>query len=163
MTPITENDLQHTLIETCRAARRRVFHTSDSRKQVRGPEGYELVGDRLAGGYPDLTIGGGREADTIWAELKGRKGHLSEEQVEWLDDLPPHRAYVWQPGDLDEAIEIITRGHPGTGWETLLPCRSCWTCHREEILQRVGTRKQRSKGRETSPGSEKGEKRSRRS
>ena len=140
---ITEGELQNTLVEACWANQRKVFHTGDSRKQVRGPEGYELVGDTLTQGYPDLTIGG-REG-VIWAELKSAKGRLDQEQVEWLDNLPPHQSHVWQPSDLEEAMEIIASGHPRreTG------CRTCWTCSREEILQRVKVRKRRPKGKAT--------------
>ena len=105
MNLITEEQLQHTLVEACRANQRKVFHTTDSRKQVRGPDGYEMVGDTLTQGYPDLTIGD-RE-DTIWAELKSAKGKLEQEQVEWLDNLPAHQSHVWQPSDLEEAMRII--------------------------------------------------------
>ena len=141
---ITEGELQNTLVEACWANQRKVFHTGDSRKQVRGPDGYELVGDTLTRGYPDLTIGG-REG-VIWAELKSAKGRLDQEQVEWLDNLPAHQSHVWQPSDLEEAMQIIASGHP-----KLLPreetgCRTCWTCSREEILQRVKVRKRRPKG-----------------
>ena len=139
-----EAELQNTLLETCGAARRRVFHNSDSRKQVRGAEGYELVGDILCRGYPDLTIGEGRDVGTAWAELKGPRGRLDQEQVEWLDDLPPHRAYVWRPEDLEEANGIILRGHPRGEDGTLRICRSCWACSREEILKRVGVRRKRA-------------------
>ena len=75
MNLIMEDELQNTLVEACWANQRKVFHTGDSRKQVRGPDGYEMVGDILTQGYPDLTIGG-REG-TIWAELKSAKGTSS--------------------------------------------------------------------------------------
>ena len=135
---IGEDQLQETLVEACQAVGRRVFHASDSRKQVRTTRGYELVGDELAAGYPDLTVAplpGGWDA--IWAELKGPKGRLEEQQVEWLDDLPPHRGFVWRSDDLDEAVGIIQAGHPQA------ECRTCWTCSREEIIRRIGVRRKR--------------------
>lgn len=145
---ISEDQLQETILEACRAVGRRAFHTSDSRKQVRTPRGYQMVGDELAAGYPDLTLaplrngpqGSGPEGspdpgEAVWAELKGPDGRLEQGQVEWLDDLPPHRAFVWKPEDLDDALGIVQEGHPpGT-------CRTCWTCSRDEIVRRVGVRK----------------------
>ena len=138
---ISEDELQETILAACQAIGRRVFHTSDSRKQVRTKRGYELVGDELAAGYPDLTVappGTGQEA--IWAELKGPKGRLEETQAEWLDDLPAHRSFVWGPGDLDQALAIIQQGHPQGA------CRTCWTCSREEIIRRIGVRRKRAEG-----------------
>ena len=135
---ISEDQLQETLVAACRATRRRVFHAGDSRKQVRTKQGYELVGDELATGYPDLTVAPRREDGlAIWAELKGPEGRLEEGQVEWLDDLPHHQAFVWESRDLDEALEIIQRGHPAG------VCRTCWACSREEIIERIHIRKKR--------------------
>ena len=153
MNLITEDQLQNTLVQACGAARRPVFHPSDSRKQVRGKDGYEMVGDLLTKGYPDLTIGGRKE--TIWAELKGPRGRLEEEQVEWMDQLPEHRAYVWQPRDLEEALRVIDQGHPHNR-EGETPCETCWTCSRKEILKRVGTRRKGTKWRENPSGRARG-------
>ena len=131
---ISEDQLQSTLVQACQAIRRRVFHTSDSRKQVRTKDGYGMVGDDLAAGYPDLTVAKGMSEPAFWAELKGPRGRLEEGQVDWLDDLPAHQAFVWRSQDLDEALEIIQQGHPGG------ICPTCWACSREEIIARVGMR-----------------------
>ncbi len=136
MNLITEQELQATVIEVLEAAGWRVFHVSDSRKEVRDGETYRLVGDPQAAGYPDLSAS--RSGDALWAELKSQRGKLEPEQVEWLDDLPPHRACVWQPRDLDRAIAVAGSGHPAEG-------ATCWACHRDEILKRVGV-KRRSRG-----------------
>ena len=136
---MSENDLLRQVVEIFRAGGRRVFHVSDSRKQVRGNQGYVLVGDELARGYPDLTITGrgpgAARQDVIWAELKGPEGQLEPQQVEWLDDLPAHRAYVWAEQDLDTAAQVQFSGHPAGG-------RTCWTCRREEIIRQFGIRGQ---------------------
>ena len=132
---MTENEILRQVVAIFEAGGRRVFHSSDSRKQVRNRDwGYRLVGDDLARGYPDLTIAGCSK-DTIWAELKGPDGRLEPEQVEWMDDLPAHRAYVWGEQDLDVAAQVQFSGHPPDG-------RTCWTCRRGEIIGRFGIRGQ---------------------
>ena len=135
MNLIRESELQATIIEIFEAVGRQVFHVGDSRKEVRDGDRYALVGDAQAAGYPDLTIAGGGEV--IWAELKSTRGRLEPEQVEWLDALPPHQAYIWQPKDLDVAAEIAGSGHPADG-------RTCWTCHRDAIIKRIGVKQRKS-------------------
>ena len=135
MNLITERELQATIIEIFEAVGRQVFHVGDSRKEVRNGDTYTLVGDAQTAGYPDLTIAGGGEV--IWAELKSSRGKLEPEQVEWLDALPPHRAYIWQPRDLDLAARVAGSGHPADG-------NTCWTCHRDEIIKRIGVKQRKS-------------------
>ena len=132
---ITEKELQATIIELFEATGRQVFHVGDSRKEVWNGEAYTLVGDTQAAGYPDLTIAGGGEV--IWAELKSKRGKLEPEQVEWLDALPEHQAYIWQPKDLDLATRVAGSGHPADG-------STCWTCHRDEIIKRIGVKRRKS-------------------
>ena len=69
MNLITEQELQATALE---AAGWRVFHVSDSRKEVRDGETYRLVGDPQAAGYPDLSAS--RSGEALWAELKSQRG-----------------------------------------------------------------------------------------
>ena len=131
---MTERELQNTLLETCQALDLPAFHVHDSRREVRDRDGRRsLVGDIQAQGYPDLTVA--RRGETLWAELKGPRGRLETAQVTWLDRLPEHRAFVWRVEDLDQAMAILGGGHP----EGI--CRSCWSCSREEIIKRVGTRR----------------------
>ena len=154
-----EVELQNTLLETCGAARRRVFHNSDSRKQVRGAEGYELVGDILCRGYPDLTIGEGRDAGTAWAELKGPRGHL-ETKSRW-SGWTTCRPTAPTSGDQRtwrKPTESSSGDTPGEGTGALRACRSCWACSREEILKRVGVRRRRPAGPAGRRSGKKGEK-----
>ena len=51
--------------------------------------------------------------------------------------LPAHQSYVWQPRDLDLALNIIISGHPADG-------STCWACRRGEILERVGVKRKRN-------------------
>ena len=132
MNLIAERELQATIIEACETLGLRVFHVHDARREVQGRSGRRLVGDAQAAGYPDLTIAG--NGRTVWAELKSGRGKLEPEQAEWLDMLPAHQSYVWQPRDLDLALRIVVSGHPADG-------STCWTCRREEILERVGIKR----------------------
>ena len=137
--PVTETELLNTVTEIFEVQGCRAFHVNDSRREVNEDGRRKLVGDAQAAGYPDLTIAGVRQT-VIWAELKSRTGKLEPEQVEWLDDLPPHQAYVWKPDDLDVIARIAESGlHPNDG-------RTCWTCRREEIIKRTGVRRGRKAG-----------------
>lgn len=133
MQHISERELQATIITACELTGRLVFHLEDARRRVRRHGDHLMVGDAQTAGYPDLTIA--RQGEILWAELKGARGRLETRQVEWLDQLPPHQAYVWQPEHLDHALEIIQRGHPAEAG-------TCWACHRAEILKRCGVRRQ---------------------
>ena len=65
----------------------KAMHMADSRREVvRKKTGARLfVGDRLARGWPDLTLV--RGGVMVLAELKSERGRLSPEQREWLDAL----------------------------------------------------------------------------
>ena len=126
---ISEAQFQNTVIEIFQAHGCPVFHIGDSRREIRRRDGTRLlVGDHRARGYPDLTIAGTPD-EVIWAELKAEGKYPTPEQREWLDRLPPHRAYVWRPGDLDTVELVAQRGHPPDG-------RTCWTCRRGGRRQR---------------------------
>ena len=137
--PITETELLNTVTEIFEAHGYRAFHVNDSRREVSVGGRRTLVGDAQATGYPDLTIAG-VSGTVILAELKSRTGKLEPEQVEWLDRLTPHQAYVWKPDDLDIIAKVAESGlHPNDG-------RTCWACRREEIILRTGVRRGRTGG-----------------
>ena len=139
--PITETELLNTVTEIFEIHGYRVFHVNDSRREVNAGGRRMLVGDAQTTGYPDMTIAGPStdpEGTVIWAELKSRTGKLEPEQVEWLDQLTRHRAYVWIPDDLEIITRIAESGlHPEDG-------RTCWACRREEIIKRTGVRRGRT-------------------
>ena len=61
-------------------------------------------------GFPDLVLLRGERL--IFAELKGPRGVLSEEQRQWLDRLaavPGVESYLWRPGDWDTALHTLAR------------------------------------------------------
>ncbi len=127
MQPISERELQATLIAAGELVGRQVFHLEDARKVVRSRNHnwYALVDDSQAAGYPDLTIA--RQGQVLWAELKGSHGRLDHRldhrQVNWLDHLPPHHACVWKPENLDQPLEIINAGNTDAA-SARAPCGS---------------------------------------
>ena len=65
-------------------------------------------------GFPDLVLVRER---VIFAELKSKKGRVSEDQQRWLNTLrlvaaltttlPQVAVYVWRPSDRDEIMEVL--------------------------------------------------------
>ena len=121
----SEKAFQTALLEAIRLSGGMVYHAHDSRRQVRSGEGYALVGDADAKGYPDLTILT-RKREVIWAELKSPKGKVTAEQAAWLRNLPPHKAFLWRPADFDDAARIVQEGHGHFDFE-----QSCISCNPE--------------------------------
>ena len=76
-------------------------HDHDSRKQ-----------DWLAdSGYPDLTLAH-RSGRLLFAELKTKRGKLTQAQEIWLEvlgNIPSVEVYVWRPDDWPE-IERVLKG-----------------------------------------------------
>ena len=105
-----EKAFQTTLMEAARAMGGLAYHNHDSRREVRRKGKLVLVGDADAKGYPDITIVT-PDRRVIWAELKSGKKQPTETQWAWLRGLPDHQAYLWRPGDWDDAERIIREGH----------------------------------------------------
>ncbi len=146
----SEKQFQSTIIQAIQARNCLVFHIHDSRRQIRTPEGaMHWVGDQQARGYPDLTIIRRNplpiwipmDQKAFWAELKREGQNPNENQVQYLEELPPHRAFLWRPHDFDDADRIIQNGHPTDGRK----CPTCWTCWGAELLIRKGRGKQSPK------------------
>ena len=139
---MTEREFQETVIGIFQARASLVFHFHDSRREIRRRDGTRaMIGDARAKGYPDLTIVRTIPSpyqveeweQVIWAELKSEKKNPDRDQARVLDALPAHRAYLWRPQDL-ETIDLISQwGHPQDG-------RTCWTCERETLIRRGGSR-----------------------
>lgn len=62
-----------------------------------------------AEGFPDLVLA--RGPATIYAELKTKKGKLTDAQKEWLAALaenPGNKCFVWRPADRNEIEEVLS-------------------------------------------------------
>jgi hypothetical protein len=107
----TEAEFQAGVIQYAELQGFRVAHFADSRREVAG----QLVGDRQATGFPDLTMV--RSYELVFAELKTAKGRLTPEQRKWLQDLDVLasrsdglvRVYVWRPADWPEIERALRR------------------------------------------------------
>jgi len=63
-----------------------------------------------AKGFPDVCMT--KRGRLIFAELKSDTGHLSDEQVEWLEALrlvPCAEVFVLRPGNFDFFWEVLRR------------------------------------------------------
>jgi|ERR1035441_795081 hypothetical protein len=91
-----ETELQAEVLDLCKKYRLRVFHSTDSRRDI-GP------------GWPDLIIVG---KSLIAVELKQQYTNLSVMQTTWKHALKAAGVayYLWRPDDLqDGIIEIILK------------------------------------------------------
>lgn len=106
-----EDHFQSEVIRHAEARGWKVMHISDSRKEVRRGGVSFLVGDKLAKGYPDLTLVHPRHGIFAVRELKQNHTRLEPEQEEWLKWLRAAGvdADVWRPRDLN-AIERFLAG-----------------------------------------------------
>lgn len=90
---LTEAEIQRGLTQAVRALGGRSYHNL-----------YAVGSDS---GYPDMTVvlPDGR---IYWFEAKGPRGRVSPDQVEWLERLADHRAFVVWP-DVDRANSGLSR------------------------------------------------------
>jgi hypothetical protein len=110
---LSEDEFQTGVIEYAKLTGWRVFHVSDSRREVidrkRGVS--RLVGDELAKGWPDLVLCHPGRGLLLYRELKSDKGTVTRDQKRWLEDLAATGADVgvWRPRDLP-AIQRALQG-----------------------------------------------------
>lgn len=116
---MTEAQFQEGVIAFARLCGWRVFHVSDSRREVvdrrRGVS--RMVGDELAKGWPDLVLVHPKRGLLV-RELKSDRGRLTPEQKEWLAALAAVGVDVdvWRPRDLP-TIERLLGGKRQHGRE----------------------------------------------
>lgn len=62
----------------------------------------------MAPGFPDLVLVRER---VVVAELKARRGKVSDQQQAWLEAFGRAgvEVYVWRPADLDEVQAVLSR------------------------------------------------------
>lgn len=91
---MSEADLQRAILDAALWLGWLSYHTYDSR--------------RCSPGFPDLVLVHPTRG-CIFAELKGPRGRLRPEQIQWVKTLrlAGSEVYVWRPDDLDEAIERL--------------------------------------------------------
>lgn len=104
---MTERELQRTIIKYAREHGWRTAHFGNSVKIVRRKDGYKTIPDRDAVGFPDLVML--RETRIIFAELKGKGGRLTDEQMAWMQALnkvenPSLEIHIWRPVDWESGI-----------------------------------------------------------
>ena len=93
---MTETELLVHVVETCRRLGLRVYHSRDSRLDMRG--------------FPDLVIVGRR---LLFRELKSQTGRISPAQAEWLAELRQagQDANVWRPehwpGEITAQLQVL--------------------------------------------------------
>jgi hypothetical protein len=80
------------------------FHAPDNRPDARGRV------QAVTAGWPDLTLI--RVPEIIFAELKGKKTPVTDDQRLWLDALRACglEAYLWRPCDFDVLHARLARG-----------------------------------------------------
>ena len=92
---LTEKEWQSQVQEVCGLHGWLMYHTYNSRRSVAG--------------FPDLVLV--RPPRVIFAELKVKKGKLSNPQKFWQKELiecPGIEYYVWRPSDLDSIEEVLS-------------------------------------------------------
>ena len=89
---------------------------ADLREQIRDLAqlyGWEMhfawLSWRSPKGYPDVFLAHPVQKRVIWAELKGKNGKLTPEQVRWLQVLRDcgQEAYTWWPDDIPEIARLL--------------------------------------------------------
>ena len=100
---LPEADLLRLITTLAKHAGWHVYHTHDSRHSEAG--------------FPDLVLAkpgtAGKAGRLIFAEVKSRKGKVSQEQMIWLDILQHSllslEVYLWRPADWPDIVAILTR------------------------------------------------------
>ena len=94
-----ERDLQKWIIQYAEIHGWYVYHVANVRGQLRSMTG---------SGYPDLTMV--RQSRIVFAELKSKRGRVSELQQRWLNrlqDLKSVECYLWRPTDMETIRELL--------------------------------------------------------
>ena len=105
---MSEADLQRTVMDMARALGWRVYHNRRTARTRRDGTVIYHTSYSGDGGFPDLLLA--RAGKIIVAELKSKRGVVSDDQVLWIDALGgvgiSHHlsalvgVFVWRPADL---------------------------------------------------------------
>ena len=116
---IPEREFQKQVIELAHLFGWKVCEFRKARLKKRGQDTYRTPFGADGMGFPDLVLA--RELDDgnfvcIMAELKSKKGKLSDWQKEWLKALIKVEGifvFLWRPGDFDDILATLqSRGLP---------------------------------------------------
>lgn len=103
---MTEDDLKGGVIDCARTLGYLVAHFRPAKTE----HGWRTPVEGDGKGFPDLVLTG--RGRVIFAELKGDKGKLSDEQIVWISALTAAGAetFIWKPADWTSgAIEKALR------------------------------------------------------
>lgn len=94
----SEKEFQSAVVDLARRCGFLVFHVIDSRKST-------------GVGFPDLVMCHRETGRVIFAELKGHRGRVSEQQWEWLTALSKGNAEsaLWKPEDWPAIRDTLTQ------------------------------------------------------
>jgi VRR-NUC domain len=92
-------------------------HFSNTIRVVRRKSGYATIPDSQAAGFPDLVLV--KDDRIIFAELKAKRGSVTEAQYEWLRTLEKAGAetHIWRehidwPGNVSKALRASASTEP---------------------------------------------------
>ena len=102
----SEAEFQKAVITLAKLHGWRVMHTQPA--QIR--PGKWITPNTGNQGFPDLCLSHAYRG-TLFAELKGAKGIVSNEQWEWIHTLEDsgQEVHVWRPKDLEKISERLAR------------------------------------------------------
>ena len=102
----SEAEFQKAVITLAKLHRWKVMHTQPA--QIR--PGRWITPNTGNQGFPDLCLSHAYRG-TLFAELKGAKGIVSNEQWEWIQTLEDsgQEVHVWRPKDLEKISERLAR------------------------------------------------------
>lgn len=103
-----ERDFQRWVIDTARVLGWKVWHVPAPMQYVGKERGF--VGAKDAAGLSDLILVG--RTRVIFAEVKGKKGKVSDKQVDFTRSVNAISAssvfaVLWWPGDEDDIEEML--------------------------------------------------------
>jgi hypothetical protein len=105
---VKEKDFQKQVLDLAATRGWHTAHFGSTVKWVKTKNGYKVVPDSQAAGFPDLVMA--RKGRLVFAELKVGRNKPSELQKRWLWELGEVDGvgvYLWTPDDWDEIEGVL--------------------------------------------------------